>query len=147
DDSESGIASSRACSATVLTVETAGTTLTCSATNGAGLSRSASVTVKIDKTRPSISIISPQAASYTHPRTVNVSWTATDALAGITSTSATLDGATMANNQVLDLFTLPPGAHTLIVTAIDAAGHIARTSVTFTNNTKRVYLPPIRRNS
>jgi pimeloyl-ACP methyl ester carboxylesterase len=146
NDSESGITISSACDETALTIETTGTMLTCSATNGAGLSHSVSVTVKIDKLEPTISIISPQAASYNYPRTVNITWTANDALAGIASTSATLDGAVVANNQVLDLFILPAGAHTLVVTATDAAGNTASTSVTFINSTKRVYLPLVRRN-
>jgi hypothetical protein len=51
-DPESGIASSDGCGETNLTLETTGTTLTCSATNGAGLSNSASVTIKLDKTGP-----------------------------------------------------------------------------------------------
>jgi hypothetical protein len=55
-DPESGIASSTGCSATNLTSDTAGTTLTCSATNGSGLSNSASVTIKLDKTPPSASL-------------------------------------------------------------------------------------------
>jgi YVTN family beta-propeller protein len=55
DDPESGIASSAGCDPTTLTTDTAGTTLTCSATNGAGLSNSDSVTVKLDKTAPSAS--------------------------------------------------------------------------------------------
>lgn len=51
-DPESGIASSSGCTPTTLTADTAGMTLTCSATNGVGLSTSTSVTVKIDKTPP-----------------------------------------------------------------------------------------------
>src|SRR5206468_2643069 len=51
-DPESGIASSAGCTPTSLTVDTGGTAVTCSATNGAGLRQSASVTVKIDKTSP-----------------------------------------------------------------------------------------------
>ncbi len=54
-DSSSGIASSSGCSKTQLTTETAGQTLTCTATNGAGLSTTASVMVRIDKTPPVIS--------------------------------------------------------------------------------------------
>jgi hypothetical protein len=53
-DPESGIASSSGCTPTTLTTDTAGITLTCSATNGVGLSTSASVTIKIDKTPPLI---------------------------------------------------------------------------------------------
>ena len=54
-DPESGIASSSGCGSTTLTADTAGVTLTCSATNGAGLSSSSPVTIKIDKTPPAIS--------------------------------------------------------------------------------------------
>ena len=54
-DPESGVASSSGCDTTILSVETPGATLTCSATNGAGLSSSASTTVRIDKTPPSTS--------------------------------------------------------------------------------------------
>jgi hypothetical protein len=51
-DPESGIKSSSGCDAVTFSNETTGTTATCSATNGAGLSNSASVTIKIDKTPP-----------------------------------------------------------------------------------------------
>lgn len=54
-DSESGIATSSGCTSTTLTADTAGVTLTCSATNGAGLSASVPVTIKIDRTPPVIS--------------------------------------------------------------------------------------------
>ena len=40
------------CDSTTLSSETAGHTVTCSATNGAGLPNSASVTIKLDKTGP-----------------------------------------------------------------------------------------------
>ena len=53
-DPESGIGASSGCNTTALTAETTGTTLTCSATNGAGLSSTASVTVRsIRPRRPS----------------------------------------------------------------------------------------------
>jgi hypothetical protein len=53
-DPESGIASSTGCAPAALTSDTAGTKITCSATNGAGLSTSASVTIKIDQTLPPV---------------------------------------------------------------------------------------------
>ncbi len=52
-DPGSGISSSTGCSAATLSSDTVGSTLTCSATNGAGLSSSASVTIKLDKSGPS----------------------------------------------------------------------------------------------
>ncbi len=54
-DPQSGIAASSGCATTTLTADTPGVTLTCSATNYAGLSNSVSVTVKIDGTPPVIS--------------------------------------------------------------------------------------------
>jgi len=51
-DPESGIASSSGCSQKTISAETAGTTITCTAANGAGLTSAASVTVRLDKTAP-----------------------------------------------------------------------------------------------
>ena len=59
-DPETEIASSIGCDTTTLTADTTGDTLTCSATNGVGLSNSVSVTIPIDKTAPTIAaLISP----------------------------------------------------------------------------------------
>lgn len=54
-DPESGVASSSGCASTTLTSDSAGVGLTCSATNGAGLIASVSLTIKIDQTPPAIS--------------------------------------------------------------------------------------------
>ena len=54
-DDKSGIKSSSGCDQANINIETSGLTLTCSATNGAGLSNSVSVTIKIDRTRPVLS--------------------------------------------------------------------------------------------
>lgn len=54
-DPESGIASTTGCANTTLTADTAGVSLGCTATNGAGLSSSAGVTIQIDKTPPTVS--------------------------------------------------------------------------------------------
>jgi hypothetical protein len=58
-DPESGIATSSGCSPATISSDTPGVTITCSATNGAGLSSSASVTIKIDQTPPVISGMPP----------------------------------------------------------------------------------------
>jgi len=55
-DPESGILSSTGCATSNLTTDTAGATVTCSATNNARLSNSVSVTVKIDKTGPTATL-------------------------------------------------------------------------------------------
>src|SRR5256884_4348102 len=66
-DPESGIASSTGCQATTLSDENPSTTLTCSATNAAGLSATRSITVRIDKTPPAITAFrmrKPNAANW-----------------------------------------------------------------------------------
>ena len=85
-DPESGIASSNGCSGTTLTADTSGITLTCSATNGAGLPNSASVTIKIDKTPPVISGMPASGCTLWPPnhKLVQIAAvTAADAVAGL----------------------------------------------------------------
>jgi hypothetical protein len=53
-DPEMGIASSTGCGATTVSSDTGGTSLTCSATNKAGVPASSSVVAKVDLTPPSI---------------------------------------------------------------------------------------------
>jgi hypothetical protein len=87
-DPESGIASSTGCDPTTLTTDTTGTILTCSATNGVGLSNSASVTVKLDKTAPGITPGTPPAGSpYLPNQSVTPSFTCTDNVSGFASSS------------------------------------------------------------
>jgi len=80
-DPESGIASSSGCDTATLTTDTAGTTLTCLATNSVGLTASESVTVKIDKTAPAISC--GFADGLWHPNDVVIACTATDGVSGL----------------------------------------------------------------
>src|SRR5918996_197423 len=54
-DNESAISSSSGCGSTTLTTETAGTTLTCTATSAGGTSNQ-SVTIKLDKTGPTATL-------------------------------------------------------------------------------------------
>jgi hypothetical protein len=87
-DPESGIASSTGCSTVTLSSNTAGTTITCSATNGGGLSGSASVTINIDQTAPVISGMPPMGCELWAPdrklvRAAKVS--AADVLSGLAS--------------------------------------------------------------
>ncbi|MBC7878934.1 MAG: PKD domain-containing protein, partial [Anaerolineales bacterium] len=113
-DLESGIASSVGCDTTTLTAETMGDTLTCSATNGAGLSNSASDTISIDKTAPSITWvgdINEGDSFYFDSVPIEPTCTATDSLSGVDG-PCTLSG-----------YTTTVGSHTLIATAKDNAGN------------------------
>jgi hypothetical protein len=94
-DPESGIASSTGCTATTLTADTAGVTLTCSAINGAGLSSSVPVTIKIDRTPPTISGMPAAGCSLWPPngKLVQVATvTATDILSGVAPGSFNVTG-------------------------------------------------------
>jgi hypothetical protein len=90
-DLESGIASSSGSDPTTLTDETAGITLTCSATNEAGLSNSVSVTIKIDKTPPVITAGEPTGTPGNDDwwvSDVTVPFSATDNLSGFAPAGA-----------------------------------------------------------
>jgi hypothetical protein len=63
--------------------------------------------------------------------TLHVGWIVSDAV-GVISSSATLDGVSVANGADIDTFTLAAGPHELLVTALDAAGNTSRQVVTVT---------------
>ncbi len=131
-DPESGIKTSVGCGASNLTTDTPGMTLTCSATNGAGLSSSKPVIVKIDRTLPTISITNPQAnKEYLRTATVNAAWTIGDSLSGVASQNGALDGQAVTNGQAIDLLLQPLGPHTVTVSALDKAGNPSTASVAF----------------
>jgi hypothetical protein len=86
-DPESGITSSSGCGTATLSAETAGTTFTCSAVDGAGLTSSASVVVKIDLTPPVVTPVvnpAPNAAGW-DKTAVTVSWTLSDPVSGVST--------------------------------------------------------------
>ena len=91
-DPESGIASSDGCTTTTLNNETPleGTALTCTVTNGAGLSNSASVAVKIDLTAPILTLQSLTVeATGSSGAPVSYTASASDSLSGVDTFSCT----------------------------------------------------------
>jgi hypothetical protein len=122
-DPESGIASSTGCGSTSITTDTAGLTLTCSATNGAGLFRSNTVTIKRDATPPMIvgsRTPAPNAAGWNNTN-VTISFTCTDSLSGVTPGYST-GGTTLTANT-------PPAGVTVSGVCADLAGNSGGTSV------------------
>jgi hypothetical protein len=119
-DPESGVTSSSGCSPTTLTTDTSGTTLTCSATNGVGLSASASATVKIDKTPPVISGM-PSAGCSIWPPNKKMVQVATinagDALSGIATGSLRVSASSNepSNPANPDVAVIPNGSGGFIV--------------------------------
>jgi uncharacterized repeat protein (TIGR01451 family) len=113
-DPESGIASSTGCAPATVTADTAGVTLTCSAVNGAGLSSSVPVTIRIDKTPPTLTIPSntffaPRTSGMVVPYTV----TAVDGLDPHPTVSCSPASGT----------TFVVGTTPVTCTATDAAGN------------------------
>ena len=104
-------------------------TATDNAANSAGASFGP---VQVDKTKPAISITSPQAnASYKNPVKLTIAWISSDGLSGIAYQSATLDGKPVTHGQVVDLFLQSLGSHTVVVTAADVAGNTNSASASF----------------
>jgi hypothetical protein len=119
EDPESGIASQTGCNSTTLSTDSAGTTLTCSATNGAGLSASASTTIKIDKTPPSITLTSPASgANYLLNATAAANYSCSDGLSGLVACSGVVTNGSR-------LTTATVGTKDFTVNASDRAGNSA----------------------
>jgi 2',3'-cyclic-nucleotide 2'-phosphodiesterase (5'-nucleotidase family) len=84
-----------------------------------------------DTTGPVIMIVAPTATTYLHPDSLTLDFSAADDLAGVKTTTASLDGVPVTNGQVIDLYTLALGNHTLAVNAVDKAGNASTQSVEF----------------
>jgi hypothetical protein len=116
-DAESGIASADGCDATTISTDTVGTTLTCSATNRAGLRSSRSVTVKRDATPPELTPVvqpaAPDGQNGWYRTDVAVSWNLSDGLSGLASSSGCNGGAVTADTR----------GTTFTCSATDAAGN------------------------
>jgi hypothetical protein len=118
-----------------------GYTIDMSATNNAGIVEAPhSVTVVLDNTSPSISIVSPEARPYTHAETLTLSFSESDGTgSGIASSTASLDGATtlaghgLASGQAINLLTeLALGPHSFTVQSTDHVNNLGQSSVLFT---------------
>jgi hypothetical protein len=104
-DPGSGIGSQTSCDPFTQTADTPGTTLSCSAVNGAGLPNSASVTIKIDTTPPTVTAsISPKPSGTGWYNIATgrptVSFTCTDTGSGVTNCPASIVVADGANQTI-----------------------------------------------
>ena len=84
-----------------------------------------------DQIAPEITINAPVEKIYTPVDTLTIDFSVMDTLSGLKSSGATLDGAAVANGDVIDLSLLSEGEHIFLVTAEDNAANIATKSVTF----------------
>jgi trimeric autotransporter adhesin len=124
-DPSGPIISQSGCGTTVISVDTAGQVLTCSAT-GQGGTTTKSVTIARDTTAPTVSITTPASgASYAAGSTVNAAYSCSDGLSG----SASCVGS-VANGAAIN--TATAGTFAFAVSATDAAGNTATGSVSYT---------------
>ena len=125
-DTFTGIAS---CTAPVtVTADTAGQTIVGTAIDKAGNVATTSVTVKLDKTAPSVSVTSPQNGSTLFASPVAVGGTPQDALSGIASVTCNGVPATVNEGAFNCSVTLSPGSNSINTIATDVAGNSSTSS-------------------
>ena len=119
-DPVSDIATSTGCAVTTLTADTAGTTVTCAATNGAGLSTQLSVTVRIDRSAPDTMITGGPSGTVT---SADASFAFASSESGATF-ACSLDGGGFQSCSSAQAYSgLADGTHSFQVRSTDAAGN------------------------
>ncbi|WP_329423794.1 PQQ-dependent sugar dehydrogenase [Streptosporangium sp. NBC_01495] len=102
------------------------------ATDNAGnVSQVGTVTAKIDKTAPVLSVSGVQPGKYGDSASVTPVFSAADAASGTASVTAAIGDLQVVSGKPLALSQLALGAHTLTVTAKDRAGHVTKQAVAF----------------
>jgi hypothetical protein len=145
EDPESTIASSTGCDAVTLGSDTAGTKLTCAATNSAGLSSSVDVVVKIDTTGPLVTgePADPPASKGWYTQPVTVTFTGTDAVSGIAACTpaSTYSGPDTKNASVPGTCTNGAGLTTSAAATFkyDSSAPVVTPSVSGTQGTNGWY--------
>ena len=129
-DSESGIAFV----SPPIRVETegAGQVVTGTARDGAGNEATASVTVNVDTTAPTLAVLTPAAGSTVSTSAVLLQGTAQDATSGLDTVTCNGAAATISGMTFSCALTLAVGANTVAVRAIDRAGNATDASVGIT---------------
>lgn len=129
-DSTSGNAS---CTPPVsITTETAEQSVVGTATDRAGNSATASLTVKLDKTPPSLTVASPADGSRIFSSPVAVGGTGTDELSGLKNIICNGASATMGGANFNCSVVVTPGANSIAATAADIAGNTSTSNLSLT---------------
>jgi len=89
--------------------------------------------VFLDTTGPTIVVSSPapEGVVFDTDDFSSIVWTASDEGSGVATESATFDGAAAVSGQMLDMFTLFPGTHHVVVTSADRLGNSTTVTRTF----------------
>lgn len=99
--------------------------------NAGNVENGHSLSVKIDKTRPLITVISPTSGNYLISDVLTVNFAVADGISGVVSSTSHLDTQNIANGQAVHLYQLTPGDHVFTVEAVDGAGNISASIVNF----------------
>jgi len=129
-DKTSGIASCTAPS--IVTMETAGQTVAGTAVDKAGNIATAFAVVKLDKTPPSLNVISPSNGSNIFFSPVAIGGTVQDALSGLASVTCNGTPGSVNGANFTCGVTLTPGANSINTIATDVAGNTSTSSLSLT---------------
>ncbi|SEG39979.1 Glucose/arabinose dehydrogenase, beta-propeller fold [Thermomonospora echinospora] len=99
--------------------------------SGGNLSEVGRAKVRIDKTAPAVSLSGVEAKQYGINESITPVFSATDAISGIDTLKADLDGKKITSGEAIPLRSLGAGEHELVVTAVDRAGHVTKKTVKF----------------
>ena len=116
------------------TISTQGTTqVTAFSIDGAGNVEAAApaTAIKVDTFAPLVTVASPAARDYLFTGTITVTVSSSDSTSGLAGPPVvTVDGVAL-TGSVLDLSALALGPHTLVASAMDAAGNPSQAAVIF----------------
>ncbi len=98
----------------------------------AGNTASATATIKLDKTAPTVTITSPANNATLSSTSATVTGTASDSLSGIASVTCNGAAATLSGSDFTCNLTLTTGSNTITVKATDVAGNEQTASITAT---------------
>jgi hypothetical protein len=133
-DATSGV---QTCPASVtVATETASQTVSATATDKAGNTKSVSVTVKLDRTAPQVAITAPAEGATLTESVLTVTGSVSDTLSAVASVSCNGAPASLSTNTFSCSVTLTPGANTISVVATDAAGNLTTSARNVTYQTE-----------
>jgi predicted GH43/DUF377 family glycosyl hydrolase len=123
-DAESDVTARSGCDTLSVTEDTAGITLSCSATSAGG-TQTGTVTIKRDTTAPSIVVQAPVSTAYLLNQAIQANYSCVDTGSGVD----VCDGSVPSGGAVP---TSVAAAHDFVVVATDAAGNRSTVSVGYT---------------
>jgi RHS repeat-associated protein len=121
-----------------ITTEGASQVVSATATDAIGESATASVTLKIDKTAPTLAITSPANNSTVTTSSLPVSGTVADSLSGVAAVTCNGAAATVQSGTFSCTVTLTNGSNTITVQATDVAGNSSTQTITVSFGTPSI---------